>query len=672
MRKNLLLFCLLFGFVTFGQAETMYLTLLNSNATKKEDVAVKLDKKDASVSDFLVVDVSNRSPEVLSHPAGRRQYLLLFDLLHSKPEEIVQARNFTTTFLEKLGKDDLVAVAAIGKTTGLRFLSGFTTDRNKINAGLNAIGIEKLDGVLQGPDGNLYSLQFAPQAHSVALIPEDKFLANVTLGIGPEEKKKADDTISLFVGALSDLALSLASMEGRKNLVLFSPGFDTKGAKIEVSEENFSDKYVDVSIRDDTYINTVEEDRAQQEARRKQERERAPGGPAVQVDGIPEFVAGTFTSVQMVSPSGQEYDFFKKLTAHNGGQYLRQVQDPAAGADQILNVDKKYVIIGFDGKTEREFKKAHDLKITAAGSDVPTSGWVSPRPFANYTQVERRIHLSEAVYKNYDQPIGGEKFWADVVFEHGQPHIPVFAQLPGTGLIKKDIDNLALEFYSFLVNADGTIVDFAAIPVRMDLKNKQLRERLNQSGIKVWSQLLGNPGQATVRCVLVDSTFGDTITFTNPLEIQSAELTTSYPFFPATNLQWLVWPKPQDQQSKRGVQLRYPYEMGSEQMFFPDLTPSLKKDESGQVVYFKIYNKPAGAKNPPIKLQLQDQSGKSTEIDQFALMQNPKDIEQGGMELFWKLQAIPDVPPGTYQFKVNIKDMTKNKEVVRTIPMLVQ
>ena len=138
----------------------------------------------------MVVDVSNRTPEMLSHPAGRRQYLLLFDLLHSKPEEMVQARNFTTTFLEKVGKDDLVAVAAIGKKTGLRFLSGFTTDRNKINAGLNFIGVEKLDGVLQGPDGNLYSLQFTPQAHSVALIPEDKFVGNVTLAIGSADDKK--------------------------------------------------------------------------------------------------------------------------------------------------------------------------------------------------------------------------------------------------------------------------------------------------------------------------------------------------------------------------------------------------------------------------------------------------------------------------------------------------
>ena len=38
----------------------------------------------------------------------------------------------------------------------------------------------------------------------------------------------------------------------------------------------------------------------------------------------------------MISPIGQEFDFFKKLTAHNGGLYLRQVQDPAAAVDQIL------------------------------------------------------------------------------------------------------------------------------------------------------------------------------------------------------------------------------------------------------------------------------------------------------------------------------------------------
>jgi hypothetical protein len=671
MKKILFTLCLLFGLSLLVQADPMYVTIVDSAAAKKEDIALKLDKKDVAISDFVAVDTSNRTPEILSHPGGRRQYLLLFDLLNSKPENIVEARKLTSAFLEKLGNDDLVAVAEIGKKTGLRLLAGFTTDRNKINAGLNAIGLEKIDGVVQGPDGNLYPLQFSAQAQTVALIPEDKFLSNVTAAIASDDKKKID-TASLFITAFSDVAYSMASVDGRKNIVLFSPGFDTKGAKIEVSEKSFFENYEGASIQDDTYISNVEEERAMEEQKRKEERERPAPGPMVQVEGIPEFVAGTFSSVQMISPIAQEFDFFKKLTAANNGLYLREIKDPAAAVNQILSADSKFLVIGFDGRTEKEFKKAHDLKVTVAGRDIPIAGWVAPHAYPQFKPIERQLHVSQATYKNYLAPANGERFWADFAFQQGHANVPVFAQLSGTELIKKDIPELALEFYSFLIDEKGTIVDFAAIPVRMDLKNKQLRERLTQAGVKVWNQLLATQGPAKVRCVLIDSVFGDTTTYTSSMEIQSADLTTTYPFFPSTNLQWVIWPKPSDTQSKRGVQLQYPYSMGADQIFFPDLTPSLKKAESGQVVYFKIYNKPAGAKNPPIKLQLLDQSGKSTEIEQFALLQKPKDLEQGGMELFWKLQAIPDVPPGNYQFRVNIKDSAKNKDVVRTIPMLIQ
>src|SRR5262245_825524 len=204
MKKILFIICSLFAFSLIAQADPMFITIVDSAAAKKEDVAIKLDKKDVAISDFVAVDTANRTPEILSHPGGRRQYLLLFDLLNSKPENMVEARKITTAFLDKLGPDDLVAVAEIGMKTGMRLLSGFTTDRNKTNAGLNAIGLEKIDGVVQGPDGNLYSLQFGPQSQTVALIPEDKFLANVTAGMAADDKKKIDPG-SRFVTAFSDL-----------------------------------------------------------------------------------------------------------------------------------------------------------------------------------------------------------------------------------------------------------------------------------------------------------------------------------------------------------------------------------------------------------------------------------------------------------------------------------
>ena len=157
MKKLVTLFSLFLLISVWGHAEIMYVTVVDSDASaspQKSDIALKIDKKDAAVTEFAVVDTAARSAEMLSHPAGRRQYFLLYDLLHSQPEDIVTARKTTETFLAKLGKDDLVAIASLGQKTGFRILSGLTTDRNKINTGLNLLGIEKIEGMVQGPDGN--------------------------------------------------------------------------------------------------------------------------------------------------------------------------------------------------------------------------------------------------------------------------------------------------------------------------------------------------------------------------------------------------------------------------------------------------------------------------------------------------------------------------------------
>jgi hypothetical protein len=661
----------------WAQADLMYVTVVDTDGSavpQKSDINLKIDKKDVPVMDFVSIDTANPSVDTWMHPAGRRQYFLVYDLMFNSLEEVAAARRTTEILLSKISKEDLVCIASFGKKTGFRVLSGLTNDRNKINIGLNLLGVEKIEGMVQGPDGNYYSLQFSAEAHKANLIPEPKFLENIKNAQAVEEKKQKVEPSSIFVAGLSELAYSMANIEGRKHIILFTPGFDTKDAKIQMTETSFSDQYVDSAIRDDTYIGTPEEERAKEEDRRRQERESAYAlGSSVQVDGIPEFVAGAGAVVDVISPALQDYDFFKKLTISTHGKYLRQIEDPSVAVDQILTQDLKYYAIGFDGRNEKEFKKAHDLKLTAAGRDLPAaSSWVAPKMFSQYSQLDRRFHVSEALYKNYEAPTIGENFWADFVYQQGTPRVPTFAQLNGTNLIKKDVNELILEFHSFVVDSEGSIIDFTTVPVRLDMKNKQLRERVEKAGLKIWGMLLAHQGTGNIRWILVDPQFGDTTTRTAPIEIKGAELTTSYPFFPSENFDWIIWPKPQDSQSKRGVVMQYPYSMGSEQMFFPDLTPTIQKAKAGQVVYFKIYNKSPQAKNPPIKLELLDQSGKAVEIEQFALLQKPRDLEQGGMELFWKLQALPDVPPGNYQFKVNIRDTSTNKEVIRIIPTLIQ
>ena len=77
MKKILFIVWALFGLSLLAQADSMYIAVVDSASAKKEDITVKLDKKDAAVSDFMVVDISNRTPEVLSHP-GRTPPVFAF------------------------------------------------------------------------------------------------------------------------------------------------------------------------------------------------------------------------------------------------------------------------------------------------------------------------------------------------------------------------------------------------------------------------------------------------------------------------------------------------------------------------------------------------------------------------------------------------------------------
>ena len=654
-------------------AETFYVTVPQPEgaALQQSDISLKLDKKPVPVTEFFAVDAASRTPQILSHPAGRRQFVLVFDLIYSKPEQLVLDRNVAKTLVDKLGKEDLAAVAVFSRLYGLRFWSGLTNDRDKLNAAMNAIGLEKSPGMILGPDGNLYPENFSTSTTKIELIPDAQFLQNVTAALTPPDektKKKLQDPATMFITGLSNLSYALAGVEGPKTIVLLSPGFDAKGAKITMEEKGFADAYTDAAIQQEEYLGNVEDTRAKEEAQRKQEREKALNtSPTVQVEGIPDFVAGSSCNVVTVSAGSPEYDFFKDLTTKTGGIYLRDEKDPAAMVDRITGLNQKYYVVGFEGKREKQFHELHSLKVEAGSKQLNGVGsYVPPRTFDQYGPVDRHLHVSEAEYKNFNAPAAGQKFWADFVYQQG-PKVTWFSQMPGASILKQDVDQFALEAYGFFIDNNGEIVDFSQVPVRFDLKNKQLRDRLNKAGVKVWGMVLGHKGPGTVRWVLVDSQFGDTTTWTAPVDIQDADLTTSYPFFPATNFDWLIWPKPQDAQTRRGVQIQYPYSLGAD-LFFPELNPDVAKSDTDKVVYFRIYNKLPG-KNPPIHMFLVDSAGKQTEIQQFALMQKPKELEQGGMELFWKLMAMPDVPPGSYKLQVNIRDDVKKKDVVREMPL---
>ena len=642
-----------------------YFTFTSNETVESPGVSVEIDGQPVEVVDFFQVDAKADNSAFLSHPAGRRQLVFLYDLIFSSKDEIVAARKTTLEFLQKAGKDDLITVAGIS-INGLKIYCASTADRNQVIAGLNSIGKDKVESMMPGADGNFYPATASPDAARVEPLSDDAFAQNLKpFGLG--EKRKQDHAF-IMVQTLVDFAHDLCSLHGRKTMLFFSPGFETKEISLNLDlEQRRADSKNAPSTADssepaslDTITNSF-----------RNVEELAEKGPArrprqLGVEIIPDLYEGTDTHIFTVNSSAEENGFLKSLSEKTGAKYYQQ----AVAVDEVLSAEQKFYVVEWQDIKRKDWKALSSVKISAASHKISAPAkWFVPRRPAEQSAEERRLHIAEAVYKDFQKPPAECRFWTDLVFDQGNSKIPTFVQVPGSELLKYGQSNLKLEFYGFVIGMDGAALDSSVVPVEMDLSNKALRDRVSTSGLKVWNLLIGQVKPLTVRTVIINPGTGDTFTNTTFLDVKDSGLTMSNPFVPATNFNWVIWPKPQDEMTRRGVALQYPYRMGKD-FFFPDLAPVMKTTAKSGVIYFRLYNVLPESKNPSVKFHLTDAKGQSVEIQDFHLMQKPTDVEHSGMELFWNLNTLPAVQPGSYRIKIGILDPVRKQVVVREVQNL--
>src|SRR5262245_55193412 len=81
---------------------------------------------------------------------------------------------------------------------------------------------------------NFYTANFSPSPPEIQLLSDDAFLANLKAYTVPDKAKPA--MAPLFVQSFVDLASLLSTIDGRKNLIIFSPGTDVKGLNVDLKE----------------------------------------------------------------------------------------------------------------------------------------------------------------------------------------------------------------------------------------------------------------------------------------------------------------------------------------------------------------------------------------------------------------------------------------------------
>ena len=110
-------------------------------------------RKQQVLTGFDVVDLSLPENQRLSASipaAGRRHFLLVFDLSNSDPKRMLKAREAVKgSLLTTLVPSDLVAVATYGANSGLKLALGFTSDRRQLLAAIDKLGLSDLTDRMQ-------------------------------------------------------------------------------------------------------------------------------------------------------------------------------------------------------------------------------------------------------------------------------------------------------------------------------------------------------------------------------------------------------------------------------------------------------------------------------------------------------------------------------------------
>src|SRR6266496_376602 len=206
----------------------------------EQDFEVEDGGRSVPIAGFLAVDAG--APSALSAgsvsprlvAASRRQFLLLFDLAFSSPAGILKARKAALELLEKWPQPgDLVAAARFGGG-GVEVLVGFTPDRAQVARAVATLGAAGDSARIRDPLGLAYDLGFTtidPFGKFGLQILDEKsadpeFYRDMTLLQARTERNAYRQRVVGYVGDLQHLAQLLDSVQGRKQVILLSGGFD--------------------------------------------------------------------------------------------------------------------------------------------------------------------------------------------------------------------------------------------------------------------------------------------------------------------------------------------------------------------------------------------------------------------------------------------------------------
>lgn len=562
-----------------------------------------------TITGFEVIDLAAQEPEKAASSiarleelgsSARRHFLFLFDLTFSDPTSILRARLAARDFLlNKLHPSDLAAVATYSLETGPKLVVTFTPDRAQLARAVDTLGMRRslmadktdplrflIDDDVTGFSATSASVAGGGDTEGIKSQRDQmiyEYLQGISNAADRTERSFEVSRLSGYTRALAEMARSLNAIKGRKQVVFFSEGFDsrllvgreTTDAESDTDNANIASGRTWLVDNDMRYGNTG----LQSDVNRMLEEFRRADCviQAVDVGGL----RGGVDATGRRATSGEEALFY--LANETGGELFKDANNLGDQLARLLTRTSVTYLLTFersDLKTDGAYRRLRvKAKLPQGARLSHRAGYYAPRPFKELAPLEKNLLASDSIATATPRrDLGMSVLLAPFRSTPQKAYVPVILEIAGRALLEgqKD-DKLNVEIYAYASDSQHQMRDFFTQRVGLDLGKS--RKAFEESGLKYYGHLDLAPGSYLVRVLVRNAQNGRTAVESVRVEVPSydqAQPVLLPPFFMEQGSKWLLVRETSEEAGQQGSVV-YPFTIAGEP-YVPSAKPVLRSE----------------------------------------------------------------------------------------------
>lgn len=607
--------------------------------------------------------------------AGRRYFLLLFDLSFSQPEALVRARRAASELvLDRLHPSDLVAVATYSAARGAELVLSFTPDREQARLAVDTLGAP---GLLQRGTDPLALLSLAPQGAVEAaggaggtgragvvegLVREHlEAIAATTDRVDREEQGRQ---VAAMTRALADLAGAMGRLDGRKHVVLLSQGFDSRllTGDAETKQETRT-------ALESGEIWNVDSDQTYGQA-----------GVVNRLEGMLDAFRRADAAIHAIDIGGLQaggdersrasgIDSLVMMARGTGGEVFENRNDLGESLASLLDQTSVTYLLAFQPQSVRDDGAFRRIRVRLEG--VPGNprlshrrGYVTPDARAVPHPLQERLAATQALHgARAGGDIGVSVLAAALPGEAGGGRVPLLLEIDGETLVgtaRNEAVQAEIHVYAF--DGEGSVHGYLGQALTLP-PGAALAE--GRRGIKFYGSVALPPGDYALRVLVRDLGSGRSALQIVPVSVPdfAAAPVLSPALFPEPLDRWLLV----RQGAAEGEALtEYPYRWKGE-VFVPAARPVALRAAATHVSLLG-FGLPEG--DVRIAAEILRHDGRGASGGSLQVVERVRDPQRGEDQLLAQLDTS-GLDPGDYTLLVEVTDPASGATASSATPFAV-